>query len=41
MILSVSDSTFFIKNEQKVQKWEKVSFDGIFEFPIDNLLSIE
>ena len=25
----------------KVQKWEKVSFDGIFEIPIDNLLSIE
>ena len=41
MIFHVSDSTFFIKKNKIVPKWEKVSFDGLFELAIVDLVGIE
>ena len=38
LIFHVSDSTFFIK---KMKKWEKMSFDGLFELVIVDLVGIE
>ena len=40
-IFHVSDSTFVIKKIINVKKWEKVSFNGLFELTIVNLVGIE
>ena len=41
LIFHVSDSTFYIKKNKTFKKWEKMSFDGIFELAIVILVGIE
>ena len=41
LIFHVSDSTFYIKKNKNFKKWEKMSFDGIFELAIVILVGIE